>query len=142
RTRGEDDVIPVTARKLEALVRLAEASARVRLSDEVAMEDAERAIDVTLNSLEDVGIDPETGEFDIDIIESGHSHSQRERIKGIREIIQTVSEENDEGHAPREEVIEMAEENGIDREKAEEEIKSLKRSGEIMEPRQDYLRLV
>ena len=53
--------IPVTARKLEALVRLAEASARVRLSDVVEKGDAKRVIDLVRASLEKVGIDPETG---------------------------------------------------------------------------------
>ncbi|MFW5929068.1 MAG: minichromosome maintenance protein MCM, partial [Halobacteriota archaeon] len=77
RASGSEDVVPVTARKLEALVRLAEASARVRLSERVEVEDAERAIEVTRKSLEEVGMDPDTKEFDIDIIESGTSHSQR-----------------------------------------------------------------
>ncbi|WP_237560421.1 LAGLIDADG family homing endonuclease [Halolamina rubra] len=66
RSKGadEDAPVPVTARKLEALVRLAEASARVRLSDTVEEQDAEKVIGVVRNSLEDIGVDPETGEFD------------------------------------------------------------------------------
>lgn len=138
---GKDDAVPVTARKLEALVRLAEASARVRLSDIVEVEDADRAIRVTKASLDQVGRDPETGEFDIDVIESGHSKSQRERIKGIRDIIKKVSEEHG-GKAPVDEVIEAAEESGMEREKAEEEIDSLTRRGEVIEPEMGYLRLV
>ncbi|MDZ5812426.1 minichromosome maintenance protein MCM, partial [Halorubrum sp. AD140] len=48
RSKGadEDAPVPVTARKLEALVRLSEASARVRLSDTVDREDADRATDI------------------------------------------------------------------------------------------------
>lgn len=43
--RGSDslDSIPITARSIEALVRLSEAHARIRLSDEVSVEDARYA---------------------------------------------------------------------------------------------------
>ncbi|MFB6284760.1 MAG: minichromosome maintenance protein MCM [Halobacteria archaeon] len=144
RTKGssEGDAVPVTARKLEALIRLAEASARVRLGQMVTVEDAERAIDVTMSSLDRVGRDPETGEFDADIIESGHSQSQRERIKGIKEVIQTILDENEDGKAHIDEITGLAEENGMERQKAIEEIESLKRSGEILEPENDHYRLV
>ncbi|HLM70708.1 MAG TPA: AAA family ATPase, partial [Thermoplasmata archaeon] len=48
RRQGEEPnaPVPITARQLEALVRLSEAAARARLSNEVAIEDAERAIHV------------------------------------------------------------------------------------------------
>ncbi|MFB6206165.1 MAG: minichromosome maintenance protein MCM [Haloglomus sp.] len=136
---GEDAPVPVTARKLEALVRLAEASARVRLSDTVEESDAERVIDIVRKSLEDVGMDPETNEFDADMIEAGHSKSQRDRIKSLRGIIEELEDEYEEG-APFEEVLEMAESNGTDRDKAEHEIEKLKQRGEVYEPSQGHLR--
>ena len=136
---GEDAPVPVTARKLEALVRLAEASARVRLSDTVEQADADRVIDIVRKSLEDVGMDPETNEFDADMIEAGHSKSQRDRIKGLKAIIQELEEEYEEG-APYDEVIGMAVENGTDRDKAEHEIEKLKQKGEVYEPSQGHLR--
>jgi replicative DNA helicase Mcm len=139
---GDGDAVPVTARKLEALVRLAEASARVRISDKVEMRDAERAIEVTTASLDQVGRDPETGEFDIDVIESGTSQTQRDRIKGIKEIISVVSEGSDDGKASLEEIVELAEEHDMSPEKTREEIDDLRRRGELIEPEQDHFRLV
>ncbi|WP_449404939.1 LAGLIDADG family homing endonuclease [Halorhabdus tiamatea] len=136
---GEDAPVPVTARKLEALVRLAEASARVRLSDTVEAADAERVIGIVRSSLEDIGIDPETGELDADVVETGTSKSQRDRIKNIRGIIADIEEEYDEG-APVDVVIERAEEVGMDASKAEHEIEKLKQQGEVYEPRTDHLR--
>ncbi|WEL18562.1 Putative ATPase involved in replication control,Cdc46/Mcm family [Halorhabdus sp. SVX81] len=136
---GEDAPVPVTARKLEALVRLAEASARVRLSDTVEEEDAERVIGIVRSSLEDIGIDPETGELDADVVETGTSKSQRDRIKNIRGIIADIEEEYDEG-APVDVVIERAEEVGMEASKAEHEIEKLKQQGEVYEPRTDHLR--
>jgi len=135
---GEDAPVPITARKLEALVRLAEASARIRLSDSVEEKDAERVIDIVQSSLRDVGMDPETGEFDADIIETEMSKSQRDRVKGIKEVIRELQDEYEEG-APVEEVIERAEELGMD-DKADHEIEKLKQKGELYEPQQGYLR--
>jgi len=138
---GGDAPIPVTARKLEALVRLAEASARVRLSDTVEEADADRVIEVVRASMKDIGMDPETGEFDADIVETGTSKSQRDRIRNIKAIIQEVEGEHDDG-APIEEVLERAESTGMDRSKAEGEIEKLRRQGDVYEPRTDHLRTV
>ncbi len=141
RTQGadEDAAVPVTARKLEATVRLAEASARVRLSDKVTAEDSQRVIDIVRSCMEDVGVDPETGELDADMIEAGTTKSQRDRIKNIKQLIDDLESEYDEG-APVEVVIDRAEEVGMDETKAEHEIEKLKQKGEVYEPQTDYLR--
>ncbi|WP_255194880.1 LAGLIDADG family homing endonuclease [Halorarius litoreus] len=141
RAQGADDdaPVPVTARKLEALVRLGEASARVRLSDTVEKGDADRVIDIVRNSLRDIGVDPETGEFDADIVEAGTSKTQRDRIKNIRGIIRELEDEYEDG-APEDEVFERAEAVGMDRDKAEHEIQKLRQKGEIYEPKQGHLR--
>jgi len=135
----EDAPVPVTARKLEALVRLAEASARVRLSDSVTEEDAERVIKIVRDQMEDIGVDPETGEFDADVVEAGTSKSQRDRIKNLKHLIEELESEYDEG-APVEVVVERAEEIGMETGKAEHEIEKLKQKGEVYEPSTDHLR--
>ena len=137
--QDEDAPVPVTARKLEALVRLAEASARIRLSDTVEKSDADRAVDIAHYCLKEIGVDPETGEFDADVVETGTSKSQRDRIQNIRGIINDIEDEYDEG-APIDVVVERAEEVGIDESKAEHEIEKLKQRGEVYEPRTDHLR--
>ncbi|WP_254864396.1 minichromosome maintenance protein MCM [Halovivax gelatinilyticus] len=141
RSKGvdEDAPVPVTARQLEALVRLAEASARIRLSDTVEREDAERIIEITRACLQDIGVDPETGEFDADIVEAGRSKSQRDRVKNIKALIADVEEEYDDG-APIDVVLERAGEIGMDESKAEHEIEKLKQKGEVYEPKTDHLR--
>ncbi|WP_226482409.1 ATP-binding protein [Natrinema amylolyticum] len=141
RSKGtdEDAAVPVTARKLEALVRLSEASARVRLSDTVEQSDAERVIEIVRSCLQDVGVDPETGEFDADIVEAGTSKSQRDRIKNLKQLISDIEEEYDDG-APVDIVMERADEIGMDQSKAEHEIDKLKQKGEVYEPSTDTLR--
>ncbi|WP_418280580.1 LAGLIDADG family homing endonuclease [Halorubrum sp. DTA98] len=141
RSKGadEDAPVPVTARKLEALVRLAEASARVRLSDTVERKDADRATDIVESCLQDIGVDPETGQFDADVVETGTSKSQRDRIKNIKGLIADIEEEYEEG-APVEEVLDRAGEIGMDQGKAEREIEKLRTKGEVYEPKQGHLR--
>ncbi|MDV7350334.1 LAGLIDADG family homing endonuclease [Halorubrum distributum] len=141
RSKGadEDAPVPVTARKLEAMVRLSEASARVRLSDTVEREDADRATDIIESCLKDIGVDPETGQFDADVVETGTSKSQRDRIKNIKGLIADIEEEYEEG-APVDEVLDRAGEIGMDRGKAEGEIEKLRTKGEVYEPKQGHLR--
>ncbi|MDX1745462.1 MAG: minichromosome maintenance protein MCM, partial [Halobacteriales archaeon] len=127
RARGteEDAPVPITARKLEALVRLAESSARVRLSDTVEAQDAERVIEIVRSCLKDIGVDPETGQFDADVIETGTSKSQRDRIKTLRGLIEELEDEYDRG-APIEEVIDRAGDIGMSESQVEHEIEKLR----------------
>ncbi|MFB6187971.1 MAG: AAA family ATPase, partial [Halobacteriaceae archaeon] len=83
--------------------------------------DAERVIEIVRSCLQDIGVDPETGQFDADVIETGTSKSQRDRVKNLRTIIEDLQDEYEKG-APIEDVLEQAESNGIDRSKAEKEI--------------------
>jgi len=133
--------IPITPRQLEAIIRLSEASARVRLSNKVTVEDVERAIRIFKKSLEQIAIDPETGKIDIDYAFTGTSATQRDRIALIKKIIETLENEHEKG-APEEEIIKMAEEKGISREKVEEILSKLKQRGEIYSPRYGYYRVV
>ena len=143
RAKGQDEdaPVPVTARKLEALVRLAEASARMRLSDTVDSGDAERVIEIVRSCLQDIGVDPETGEFDADVVETGQSKTQRDRIKNVKSLIGEIESEYDEG-APIETILDRAEEVGMERSQAEHEIEKLRRQGDVYEPTTDHLRTV
>lgn len=123
RRQGEPEgsSVPITARQLEAFVRLSEASARIRLSDMVTEDDARRAIRIVEYYLKKVA--GEEGRFDIDIIESGTSQSQRERIRTIRSIIMNLSEGG--VAVEHEDIIAEAEALGIERSKAESIIRRL-----------------
>ncbi|MEM3092048.1 MAG: minichromosome maintenance protein MCM, partial [Candidatus Pacearchaeota archaeon] len=58
--------IPISARQLQALIRMSEASAKMRLSETVDSEDARRAIEIMKYYLMQVGWDYESNTFDID----------------------------------------------------------------------------
>jgi replicative DNA helicase Mcm len=130
--------IPISARQLEALVRLTEASARLRLSNQAAKQDAKRAIELVEYCLMQVGLDRETGKIDIDRIATGISASQRSHIMVIKEIISDL--ENKVGkHIPIDDIIEEAKNKDIDESKVEEVLEKLKRVGEIFEPRRSFI---
>lgn len=133
--------IPISARQLEALIRLSEASARINLRNEVTVQDAKRAIKLLENSMRAVGVDPETGEFDIDRLTTGISTTQRSRIMQMKTILRELEKTVGE-NIPVDKVLEKAEEAGIEREKAEELIEKMKKGGEIYEPRHGVIRLM
>jgi replicative DNA helicase Mcm len=138
--QGEGGIksVPISARQLEALVRLSEASARVRLSETVTKRDSKRAIDLVNFCLIQVGLDPETGKIDIDRISTGITASQRSHIVTIKQII-TELEKKVGKTVPIEDVIAEAKEKGIEEAKVEEVIQKLKRSGDLFEPRRGFL---
>jgi replicative DNA helicase Mcm len=129
---GEGSPIPITARQLEALVRLAEASARMRLSNWITLEDAKRVIQIVEACLKEVGVDPETGKRDLDGLMTGKSKSQQDRIKSIRDIIREL--EREVGSAPLDDIIERASKLGFDKDKVERDIARLAQEGTIFEP--------
>jgi len=131
---GQDDVssVPITARQLEAMVRLAEASARVRLDNSVQVEDARRAISIMNYYLERVAQDG--GMMDIDTITTGISSSQRQVIPIILQIIREKTGETGRS-VDKEDVMQEAEGRNISREKVDETIKKLHTQGRIFKPK-------
>ncbi len=130
--------IPISPRQLDALVRMSEASAKMRLSEKVTKKDAVRAINLLEYCMSQVGFDKETGKIDIDRITTGISASQRSHISLIKEII--IELENKIGKTiPIEDVTEEAKNKGVDSAKVDEIIEKLKRAGDIFEPRHGFV---
>ncbi len=131
RRQGYDDEeapVPVTARQLEALIRLGEAKARTRLSNKITVEDAECVIEVVNYCLKHVFTDPETDKLDVDWINAGTTKTRRDRARSIKAIITELEAEHGD-EVPVEDVLDIAEEEGMDRDKAEEVIEAMKRDG-------------
>tara|TARA_Y100000034_G_C6906923_1_gene421174 strand:- start:2502 stop:4520 length:2019 start_codon:yes stop_codon:yes gene_type:complete len=133
---GEGDIkaIPISARQLQAIVRLAEASAKIRLAKTVSKKDAERAINLVNETLKQLGTDPETGQIDIDRIMTGVTATQRSRMSVIRQILDSL--ESQFGKAvPLNEIYSEAGAQGIEKQKAEEVIRNLIKAGDLFEPK-------
>jgi len=132
--------VPVTARQLEALVRLAEASARIRLSNSIELGDAERVIHIVDACLRQIAYDARTGTFDIDKIVTGISKEKRDIIRVIKDAIRDIGGEG--RRAGIDQVIDAVSGKGFPREKVKEGIDMLLRHGEAMEPKNGIIQLI
>ncbi|MFA5332376.1 MAG: minichromosome maintenance protein MCM [Methanoregula sp.] len=132
--------VPVTARQLEALVRLAEASARIRLSNKIEASDAERVIHIVDACLRQIAYDPKTGNFDIDKVATGISKEKRDLVRVIKDAIRDIGGEG--RRAAIEKVVEEVVSKGFAPDKVREGIEMLLRHGEAMEPKQGIIQLI
>jgi len=138
---GSDDgsikPVPITARQLEALIRLAEASARTRLSKIVTKDDAKKAIELLHYTLSQIGLDPDTGKLDIDRITTGITASQRNHIAIVREVInQLIKGKGD--LISEKDIIRECELKGLEESKTEEVLTKLNRTGDIFSPKTGF----
>lgn len=85
-----EDMITVTPRQLEALIRLATARARLLLKDTVDASDAERAIYLFNNMLHTVGVDVRTGKVDLGVLH-GMPQSDRSKMQLFFDVFNALS---------------------------------------------------
>ncbi len=130
--------IPISARQLEGLVRLSEASARLRLSDKVTKKDARKAIELLDYCLRQIAFDEKTGSFDIDRWATDTPASSRNKLHIIMEIIKDLEAKVGK-NIPVEDLIKAAEEKEINEGEAEEILQKLKRAGDVFEPRRGFI---
>ncbi|MHA1312037.1 MAG: LAGLIDADG family homing endonuclease [Candidatus Helarchaeota archaeon] len=134
--------IPITARYLEALIRLAEARAKVLLHEEVTAEDAQSVIQLMTYSLGQVGIDQETGVSDIDAIETGITTTHRRRLDQINQLIRELTERKGGQAVSIEEIKEAASRLRISEEQVESELNTLRMHGVLYQPKEGYYKII
>lgn len=137
--QGVQKSVPITARQLEAIVRLAEAYAKIKLDNIVREEYAELAIDMLMYCLKKIGIDPKTGALDIDRLTTGVTTSTRNMYKTIQQIIERLSTEKPK--VTLEDILESAEKLKIKKGDVEKTLTKLKQEGIIFEPRRNEYKL-
>jgi replicative DNA helicase Mcm len=123
-----EDSIGMTARDIEAISRLAEASARIRLSKNIDREDMDRATRLFRHSRdESIG-------GDLTTLESGKKPTTRNREQSLMEIIQKIVIDDETGFASRETVHLEAKRIDIDTEQADQIIQKLVNAGRLYLP--------
>jgi len=133
--------VPISPRQLEALVRLSEASARMRMSPVANELDAQRAIDLLTYALYQLAFDMETGKLDIDKIEGGVAASKRNKMMTVMNIIRDL--ENQFGkRVPKASILQDAEARDISIIETEQILDELRMKGHIIEPKQGYIERV
>ncbi|MCX8195533.1 MAG: minichromosome maintenance protein MCM [Acidilobaceae archaeon] len=126
---GGQAPVPITARQLESLVRLAEAHARMALREEVTEEDAAAAIRLMTEYLTSVGMDVESGVVDVSTIMTGTGFTTR---RLMAEVLDLIKRGSTEGKCVKLEdiVAEMSKRN-VERRKVEEVVSKMNREGII-----------
>ena len=132
--------IPISARQLQALIRMAEASAKLRLSQMVSREDAKKSIELMKYYLMQVGYDYESNVFDIDKIYTGMTTSKRSKVLVVREAIFRLRERL--GDLIPTEEIEKELDGKLGKEEIEDSIKELIKNSVIYEPRRGYVQKI
>jgi replicative DNA helicase Mcm len=131
---GRPDPIAITPRQLEALVRLSEARAKMRLSEEVSYEDASGAVHLMNATLDKLARD-ETGKLDIDKYSSGLSDQGRRRLDRIDDLIDNMLKESEDGEPVAiSAILAQALEDGLDRNQVEKAIEQRIRVGKLFAP--------
>lgn len=138
RVTSEEAPVPITLRQYEALIRLAEASAKVRLVDEVTKEDAIRAINLMKSSLREFGFEPETGKFDIDRLEGRATAVDRGKIKTMLDVIEELTATIGK-NIPKDDIVRLATSKGLKEFDVEKMLNELKNKGDLFEPRPGVL---
>ena len=129
--------IPISARQLQALVRMAEAAAKIRLGKTVTKADANVAIDLMKYYLMQVGYDYESKTFDIDKIQLGRTTSQRNKTITVRELI--VSLEEKIGKMIPLEEIQKELEGKLTKNEIDDAITELEKNSAIFKPKRGFI---
>jgi len=125
--RDEDTTIPITARALEALIRLSEAHARMHLREEANLDDAKTALAVFKHWREESAIEDESELY------SGVSARQRNVNSVVRNILREVCSEGD-GTAHITEIYNRASVRKITETSVDDVLSHLRMSGEVFSP--------
>ncbi|MCS7129759.1 MAG: Minichromosome maintenance protein MCM, partial [Candidatus Caldarchaeum sp.] len=125
--------VSITARQFESLIRLTEAHARAALKSQADEVDAAAAISLMKVSLQQVGVDVETGAPDIDVIMTGKPKSVRDKIKLVVETIKSFEERS--GYAAEQELRNALLQEGLSDEEITRLITRLITEGRVFMPR-------
>jgi len=85
--RAQERRITATTRQLESMIRLSEAHAKMRLSEEVTASDVEEAVRLIKSALKQAATDARTGLIDMGLLTEGVSASERRRRDDLKNAI-------------------------------------------------------
>jgi replicative DNA helicase Mcm len=129
----DDSPVPVTFRQLESIVRIAEAAARFEFSEVITERHARIATEAVGESMRDFQTDAD-GNLDADVVETGTSFSQRDRIDYVRDLILELEDSYPQGRVPRQDIVGLH-----DEKRADEDADAPSLSGETIQETIDHV---
>ncbi|KAL9611663.1 MAG: hypothetical protein Q9167_003692 [Letrouitia subvulpina] len=134
--RAAERRITATTRQLESMIRLSEAHAKMRLSEEVTAHDVYEAVRLIKSALKQAATDARTGLIDMGLLTEGTSASERRRKQDLKKAITDLLDEmtRQGGAARYSEVYRKISEQGsaqVEGNEFTEALKSLEQEGQI-----------
>jgi len=129
-----EEMITVTPRQLEGLIRLATARARIMLKDQVDAEDADRAIFLIESMLSDAGVDVNTGKVDLGVLQ-GRAHSEVSKMQLFMDVLKSLEGDNKMAVEEKLFVTELVKSGKFTEEDARNYIRRMLREASIYESR-------
>ena len=123
----QDKTMPITPRQLESIIRLAEANAKMYLSDTVDVKHAESAIE-----LMDLFLNVTLG-GDVDFAFFGLDAEQRRKETDPRTVLLEILASGPSEGMDEQEIYDFMEEKGFDRRKSELTLKQMREEGVILQ---------
>jgi len=132
RTVEAEEMITVTPRQLEGLIRMATARARLLLKTQVEEEDAERAIYLLQNMFENAGIDVNTGKVDLGVLQ-GRPRSETNKMQLFMDILKSLEGEHKSPVEEKQLVEELVKTEKFTEDEAKNFIRKMAREASIYE---------
>jgi len=112
-TNQMEPTIMITPRQFESCIRITEAVARARLHETATEDDALTALGIIESSMMQVGIDPSTGQRDIDSVMTGKPRGQRQKQELLRNVIYEMQCEASDGYCDYQTLLGKVTEKGL-----------------------------
>ncbi|RNJ77714.1 MAG: ATPase [Nitrosopumilus sp. H8] len=129
-----EEMITVTPRQLEGIIRLSTARARLLLKDVVEEEDADRAIFLIQSMLQDAGVDVNTGKVDLGVLQ-GKPRSEVSKMQLFMDVLRQLETDNKMPVPEKAFVAELIKTEKFDEEEAHKYIQKMKNESTIYESR-------
>ena len=137
----KENMITITPRQLEGLIRLATARARLLLKNQVEGEDADRAIYLFNEMLKNSGTDVNTGKVDIGVLQ-GRPKSEVSKLQMFMEILRSLEGEPKSSVPEQDFVDELVKSDKFSEEEARNYIRRMIRDASIYESKPGHYNTV
>ena len=137
----KENMITITPRQLEGLIRLATARARLLLKNQVEGEDADRAIYLFNEMLKNSGTDVNTGKVDIGVLQ-GRPKSEVSKLTMFMEILRSLEGEPKSSVPEQDFVDELVKSDKFSEEEARNYIRRMIRDASIYESKPGHYNTV
>ena len=127
-----EEMITVTPRQLEGIIRLSTARARLLMKDRVEEEDAERAISLIEDMLQDAGVDVNTGKVDLGVLQ-GKPRSEVSKMQLFMDVLKSLETDKKMAVEERRFIDELAKTEKFTEEEARNFLRRMLREASIYE---------